>query len=213
MSISRSAQADRVTSGEWQDLVEQEFRIAYQVSDSFLDGGEQAAGPHTAEVDPVEGLHRDEEAELVALVQWFHWISIESQSGEGSTPGDYRGEFELSINEGVGSPDDDALNDTESNLQVPGYRHGNVFNRLWRSDAVGLSPFNDTTNGTGGGGQSGWNGFEVLPYRDLFGQGPIVDSRDTLFTAAHIASHENDNENLEMEVGVSLFWDVYEVPD
>lgn len=73
-------------------------------------------------------------------------------------------------------------------------------------------PFDDQTNGPGGGGQTEPGDIREMHYRQVTGRGPVLDSTDDL-TAVYDLEGEDLTVTFLGDISVYLIWDVAEVSD
>jgi hypothetical protein len=224
MSVSRSGDTipSNVRSSAWEDYEHFFTAESFNVATGRLNGGAQSFGPNGADYEILGGgLHRGEIAELVAVILESTDVQITEQSGSGTEPGQAIFEYETARGE-FGDQVDPASIGGEEDLEnkLERTKHGYDLNRdeILHFRAFASQSFNDTANGTGGGGDIGTLGApSVINFRDEMGVGPIFDNdTDTLRTGATVLTKNLTNEPVDAKVRMRYVFDVMEqgdVPD
>jgi hypothetical protein len=162
------------------------------------------------ELDPADGLHRGEVAELVALEVEHLECAIEPTDGDFATQPGY-GRFELQLSrEGFTF---DTINDgqpdfTTVNIQVSDdFRHVFYFGKA-RATQPYFDSVDQSVNDNGTGDSPILNDFRN--YRDEFGMGPLFFDDDVLNDHAYLQAVNVPNDIVVGTAEFHLYWDVYE---
>lgn len=139
-----------------------------------------------ARVDPLEGLDREELAEIVGFEWYINTSARTSQSGanQNSDQSEVIMDFTANINDGVdftGGPVSVTKNTTTNvasgdNDSTTAVNDGELF----RINRVINAPFSDASSGVSGGGGSFGPTHVYRNYRDIMGGGPVIDRFDDL---------------------------------
>lgn len=202
----------------WQNFEPQHFEFDIGLPDANLAGdtGETAAAGKQAELEPAGGLHRGERAELVAIMLWEHSVFLKQQSGQGTTPGIARYQTQWVRSDGVNFEefiDNQPTTGGEADAFVSLNVAQNSEAHLFFAQATTQTPFNDTVNGTGGGGSSLDDPIKMIRYRDMFGWGPVLEPEETVEIFANLTTDQIDTETVNAITEATLVWDVWETPE
>lgn len=209
------------------DLEHQFLGIQDFVLDTELDGSTGQAWTDTQAVSPVsetKDLQRGQVAELVAIDYMGGELHCEQQSGQGSTPGSFSYEsfgflsdpgkdttadtdMKQTVNENDGTANSATMKIQEQYVKSGAF--------LWFARSSSGTPFNDTVNGTGGGSSGNTLPAYRLPFRQMYGVGPLTWWDDNLKVEVQrqIKADQIDTEGITAKCGVGLVWDVHEVDD
>lgn len=175
------------------------------------------------------GLKRNEVAEVVAIEKVTFRALHMARGNSGTTPGTARIDAQLSVNDfpdfgsatyPVDSDNPDALDEDDDGLDEwivrdssvkPGNPTEKGGNLLWKEEGVIAQAFNDTVNGTGGGGYDGIDsGHYMRNYRTNFGRGPLLYPDDEVFGTLAVDLNDWDNERIQVLLKTMLYLDIYE---
>lgn len=170
---------------------------------------------------PMGGLERGEVAELVAFYPRFESLTFQDVDNAGTTPGSVIAETEITrtptgfsefrdLQDQAGAVTDD----TNWNTNAATAQVGDEF--LYFNTLSAQMPFNDTTNGSGGGGHLALDGGpdQIIDYRDMYEHGPLFfwDENEILGTMV-LDLFEVANVPVSFEVEYQTVWDIWEVAD
>lgn len=188
------------------DLEQYSRSSDYIVRSAALSGGQQTHNPpNPPELEPAGGLHRGEVAELVAVWVEDTNIDVVETGNAGTTPGTLTGENELKLVAPMKSTtiDEDGSNDVD--LRGSDFDDDNLVARWF---AHGHAAFNDTTNGSGGGGYGSGFASKRYNFREELGQGPVLEEDDRLFERASIMTNDMANQDVRFRNYFRTFWEV-----
>lgn len=166
--------------------------------------------------EPLGGLSRDEVAELVTLVAVVS-LSLNSDVGT-DDPAHMTADWELSFDStattlrlAAGQPDVTEADvggitgvDSRSTRVVD-------FDVLDFGMASAANPYNNATDGTGGGADSTHLAYSK-PFRSWYGGGPVVDRHDELFVhVGFLRELTSAGIDFKLAMKYHLAWDVFEV--
>jgi len=190
--------------------------IRHQLS---FNGGEPSSPPIEDERQfeiTARGLDPDEIAELRGMrVQVSTFFDADTaEDNVGSVRIDADAGFNLSGTEVLSlgastedkDPDDDGTDEGEAR-----FRTTDEVGQLWTWSGVVSAPFDDDTNGNGGGAYA-VNQTEMLVFPDFLGTGPVVDVNDDFTSKLRCLETANESE-LGVEVRYSLYYLVDEIED
>lgn len=171
-------------------------------------------------LDP-DRLGRDEVAELIAL-NYRHELHLEDHNeGTNTTPGAVQARQILGINvdrsdsvlfvEATGEMDESTflegagnIEDLETDIAVsPG--------NLVESKLTVNPAFNDTTNGTGGGGTTA-HYEQFINFREFVETGPVVDANDNLDVVQRL-QHDEVGGQSSTFLYATMYWVTHEIED
>lgn len=161
----------------------------------------------------IGGLANNEVAELV-----YHelQITLEPEAEQGndqnvSSDFEFRGVFGANIGQGNGFQG--LANDVEEQISNTTNGYDAAEDRIFQLfRANGVLPFDDETNGPGGGALPTTAIYEK-PWRNLVGRGPVLDSNDDLSLSGFINGSDTVLDDAGANVRVHLVWDVAETDD
>lgn len=162
-------------------------------------------------------LERGEVAEIVAVEFTGGKMEFGQDDGVGTTPGSAWAEIQA-VTDGYESEDaiSNNVEDGSGNTGELKTTSRTYTNYLWGTATACGSAFNDTVNGTGGGGYAGnFNPF-VLNYRDQFGIGPLLwwDEDEPYFQhQTQITTRANSNLVLHYKAFTKYYFDFHELDD
>lgn len=162
-------------------------------------------------------------AELVAFQRHSALAHIEKVSGEGTTPGSARVEYQVNkrpdqqierirednIGDNPGARGDLSNDEFEPSQITP---FANIMIGIDTMDFTTLSVgqgFNDTVNGTGGGELAVQADTFFINYRNEFGRGPIFEDDEALQLGFGIKWNQIENEKIRLEYHFSAIFDVF----
>lgn len=167
-------------------------------------------------------------AELIAIRRHVAFARPIEVDALGTTPGSFHVEFQIQTGgnpiwgteEGSwtdytdqSSPSYGDLNDEYQGV----VNESKVWpDHLFESAVAGHTAFNDTSQGTGGGGQSAHHQPSYFNFREVFGQGPLyTDPSDNtaLLCQGVINWSQIDNQALECKVVDSTYWDIWQLDE
>lgn len=176
------------------------------------------------------GIERNQVGEIVAIERTVFRATQEARGNSGTTPGIARidmqwiggtpdADFPDRTNEGLPAghealdEDDDGFAEWANVFAT--YNSGNAFendgNLLWKDEGVIGQGFNDTVNGTGGGGFADISaGHQLRDYAGTFGRGPLVYPETEIVPVCSIALQNWENEDIRIFQVIKLYIDVYE---
>lgn len=214
------------------DLERWRIQQTLETDPANFDGSERFSDiGGSIEIGNLLGLERGEVAELVALEDYNVAFRIEQGGNAGTTPGSVRWDHSLWIRPSVSSPDpfifDDPATEIETTENLDPDGDGNTeathsisaveANTLFEDVNTWSTPFNDTTNGTGGGASpdnamlSG--GGVAKNFRKEYGRGRILAPGDELGVSGFIDVDEIANEPAWMKWQMMMVFDVFELEE
>lgn len=214
LAVEDDAEAYQSESRSWDDLEVQPVVIISKIDAADNSSGANGGLNSVHGLEPAEGLHRGEVAELVGFHLDVHSLWVRAAGGSGTTPGVVQSEYEFSAGPDGGDTvfQRDTDEEDKNNLvDVIGYRH-EVNNSVYAKNFVHATQgFNDTTNGTGGLGNMGDdNGHVRINFRDEFGRGPVLGPTDTITFGHSLSTWEIANETVQDHMACRFVWDIYE---
>lgn len=198
---------------QWHDLTQIQWAASLE-----LDMGTSAGGVFSGSFrDSIPGFQRGEVFELV-LVQPLGFQCI----SEAATDEAYEIAFDIETT---------VVFQRGISRQTSGFNVGNDPDGIFANGATGAtmtsdidavhrgilhytSHQEDTTNATGSGGTSVWNGpLEIIDFRDHFGHGPLIDEQDTevqttVRTNGGVGAHAEGTH--VVQYGYNLYFDKWE---
>lgn len=154
------------------------------------------------------GLNRGQTAELVQL-SWNGIFGFNNMStGANQTPGNVDADYEISL-----SPESQIIFAPGEQITYDGKIIQNNETRntspdiLYHSTPHQWAPFNDTVNGSGGGGTFHMD-HGHMNFRNAFGSGPVLDHNDRIFEHLKLFDHEIETTDIGLYVNLTYFWDV-----
>lgn len=212
--MSRTPSSDRST--KFDDLEQYSRSSNYMARSGDLNAGEQVVlnPKNPPAIEPADGLHRGEVAELVAVIIEDHSVHVREESGDGTTPGTLLFENELktgldmknrNINEGDGTADG------KPDVRGNDYPQSNELLARWF--AHNSASFNDTAAGTGGATGGGAGPWKVYNFREMFGQGPVMDHEEVIYERASFTINDMANQDVRATNYFRLFFDIAEKGD
>lgn len=204
----------------YDDLETQWFSCTIGASASNLDGTTQNWDLGDVNFDPVaeNRLDRGEIAELVAFRLVDSSAEVKEQSNAGTTPGVFV--IEQTVH---GRPDMPAGTTLEGNKGHGDGSGNNVFRTVsfnptyapihYHRDVI-YTAFNDTVNGTGGGGSmDNGSNTQYINFRNEYGLGPLFDHSESLSQENWVVSRDNANQGFDYKTKYELVWDIHEYSD
>lgn len=195
----------------WWDLEHQTLSGGITVSSNELDGSGQDFNWDPVSYTPAGSLDRGEVAELVGIEWDMHSMLVE-EGNAGTTPGTAMWEYGLIMDQ---SQNFKEIHDNLSAQNGLGLWDGFESTEQFRLLHIYMNlyaAFNDTANGTGGGGQQALReGFKN--FRRDFETGPVFFHDDDLLFNMFLDSNDNDNQNIKSSYFITLYWDIFEVQD
>lgn len=195
-----------VLSAEYDDFEIQHEVVINRYRTDMAGGNTQFEPLHSFE--PVNGLARDEVAELVALS-----IQQYSTSGETSANDRVQEEWELSYDSNAHLQQEDT-NETEDFEGLTGFDVNTLnildIDVLWHWYRGVQSQIISGSDSAGAGPMS-QDMVEWVPYRPWFGVGPTADRHDELFLHFRVQNDTIDTP-LRTETRLVLVWDVFDAP-
>jgi len=164
------------------------------------------------------GLNPDEVAELVGMnVRALVFSQADQpQDSLGSMTATLEAGFNLSGEEFLyGNYDELEQFDVDDSGTVDFENRSNSIDEqglLWAQAMQFEKGYDDDSNGNGGAGGSGNHTEEWIPFRDRFGQGPIVDEIDD-FSSKILLDLENMIATCEARATYSLYYNVMELEE
>lgn len=213
MSVGRGGSPEgHLPEDGFNDLEQYSRSSDYIVRDSALSGGQQTFNPpNPPDIEPAGGLHRGEVAELVMVIIEDCAAYVKQQTFQGTTPSTILFENELKTKAPMHSSSIDADSSSpDVDLRGHDYDDDNLIARWY---AHGYTPFNDTVNGSGGGGTIDAIEMKVYNYRKMFGLGPVLREDDVLFERASFTVNDADTEDIAGSNYIRTFWNVGEEGD
>lgn len=207
------------------DLIQQRITITTDITAANLDGSTPQEFIYTQDIPMPSSsleLSRGEVAELVACDFHGGSVGVTQQANNGATPSSIRHEMftfmnELGANNTVQTNHENTSTDSAGNsskMSTVEERFQTGAWELFQSYAVVTNSFNDTVNGTGGGG---FNGGDHDPrYLDLRGRhgiGPLKrwdDNKGMVVTQA-LEPSDMSNEVVFVKYGITNYYDIHEV--
>lgn len=207
MSVDKAARR----GGTYSDIEQQ--TVKFQMDMGAGEQNENGVVAFREEVLGPQGLDRDQVAELVAARYFVAHQIKDDDIATNQTPGSSRGFSILGLNtrDGVIQGEQTGVDETEI-LQDTGASTVEAFGRV--SDDPGLlfeqkseadAAFNDTASGTGGGAAI-TKAETVIPYREWFGHGPIVDATDDIEGQLRI-THDEVGGTTELTLFAQMYWE------
>lgn len=200
---------------EYEDISEQRIDAVFAVNTGALSSTsiETFSQRVDFEVPEAGGLDKNERAELVGWVLEDVSVIVEQEASAGTEPGTARIGCELVFAQpGIGAITEVNQGDagTDGQISVDVVEENNPF--ISRAEARTESPFNDTTNGSGGGGAHQRPTYlDEMWYRDHFGRGPVIDRfQDVIELVMSMRTVEMQNEGVNASVAWRLYWNVFE---
>lgn len=211
----------------YDDLVTMRFQQTINTVPANVSGSVNLGSPGGATtIGNLLDLNRNQVAELVALEDYNVAMRIEQVDGQGTTPGSVRWDHNLFLRptESSNNPfifDDPALElentenhdiDDDGNTEFEESFSVVETNTLFEDVTTYEGPFNDTTNGSGGGGTATWGISGVFKnYRREYGRGHIAPAGDEIGSGGFVDVDEIDNEPIWMKWQVKTVWDIHEL--
>lgn len=225
MSVSRTG--DSVEA--WDELEHQIFTVEVEVNESDWGTGLGLWQP-VITIDPVDGLERDEVAELVAL----EYVMVLSDNKAHTDEARIRSGFEVSLEPTAKilpvvsntfsqtqtfdkAPTDGGTAQvglspgTNIDSSTGGEDQGGILDTdvlMWDSMRT-WNGAQDTTTGAGAGGENRSTHHKLINYRDEFGRGPEVDRHNNLFVHALMDIKVNQRAALA-GLEARMHWNVFE---
>lgn len=206
-------------------------REQYQFAQEIDGGNNSGLRIGYASVDPLEfrgGLDQNEVAELVALHN-IHVVvapdDYQTISGD-EEPGtiDFTATVGMNLDSqaDIIQPADNSLSNYVPGTVVADEEGGSAGSTqarvksksevLEHFSVTTPTAFNDTANGTGGGGSDGTDYFGTSNYRELFGRGPVLGADDQLSVVMKNV-HNRVSAASECEIRFTPIWDIATVDD
>lgn len=171
---------------------------------------------------PIEiagGLSRGEIAELVCL--HVHNVSPVIEPAGGGTSSDGNVECDLSWQltlDNDGDMTDEQYRTVEDGEFADSRLKGNRYESYDPSNLYSVridgsyGPWQDTASGNGGGG-SIHSTNALIPFRDLFGQGPTMDRHNEFTDSGQMAAANMTGARVGTTVAFTAYWDIQEAGD
>lgn len=206
--MAARADPEDVLSDNYEDLEVQHEVILNRYRSDLSGGNTQFEPLHSFE--PLNGLARDEVAELVAI-----YITQDSRpSFTQGSENTLQEEWELSFDSDAHLQQEDT-DETEDFEGLTGFDL-NVLNLLdidvlWQNYRTFQAQILSGSDSAGAGGAKSSRTADYIPYRAWFGQGPITDRHDELFVHFRIQNQAFDAFG-RTETRMTLWWDVFDAP-
>lgn len=212
----------------YHDFEVQHFEANARVGDPQTQSGtsnpEQTRNEAGAAFEVVSGdLHRSEVAELVALYVQNHIVHVDQPSLNTPTNVRAAATIGLDVPETMLTDDDVVSVDyqglltggdvfTGPNDNTSDWRDEDAPDVWWQNQLIAVPSWYNSTTGAGAPGTlTGNPGPQLIPFREWFGRGPIVDPPDEVRTswAWNLTNYAADN-NLYQQVRGTLYWQVHD---
>lgn len=216
MSVNRGGPEGTKTIGEideYSDLTKQKYAFRHDLDMSTQDASGNIKFTPLGGTTVAGGIERNEVAELVALIPMYEQFQVREGDNQGTTPGSAYCELEFYRHPSNfnNSNVDYTVDDTAFSYSRATELANNdllYFNLLTLTTA-----FNDTVNGTGGGGDSGGRTQTPLLFRDWFGRGPLFYDDDNVTVGGYMDWTQVDNQKLSVLGEYHAYWDTFEMED
>lgn len=217
---------------DYDDLVYQNINWSHRVWFDATNGNDLPAdgsqGLHlTDRFFPLGGreglMERNEIAELVAIQFLGMMIVPIETGGAGTTPGTITAECELNrpgggynLNPGadpgpVGADIFRGAGDIDNGSIIPGGYTEVGGNQFHHAKAAAYTAFNDTVNGTGGGGSPGISAINPpIDLRQHFGRGPLFYPDEEMQVNGRVEWFQVENQGVLLTGRYAMWWDIFE---
>lgn len=214
MSVTSNIDTDVETLGDlddYSDFVVQNVAFTFD----FDEANQLAQGQATpsTSIAPGGGVDRDEAWELVALVPQHETLMPVDQAGRGTTPGSVLADWQYyryptdwtTTNQEVSGDDAFTFTNVETIPDNP--------DLLYQTRVSMTAAFNDTVNGTGGGGSMSGSIGTPRYFRNLSGgnHGPIFEDENTFNTGINVQWWDMQDQRFRVSGAVKLYWDRWEL--
>lgn len=199
------------TAEDWSDFVHQTERVYVQIPASSLDGNENPKMEPAYELDPAGGLARDEVAELVHA----EFNLSTNVKNAGTLDGNIEAKWQVTFGDQAPMHYGPDGNFTETfdgeSIDVKVMESTDpdlVFYRRQRA-------FQQVVDPAAGVGAGGTFPNETVQYslRDMYGQGPLAGSRDSLNFFLNWDNDGIQNQDVNSCCSVNLAWEIHELDD
>lgn len=172
-------------ASEYSEFDIQTTKAELEIQGDFAGGGNELDQVLT--IEPAGGLQRNEVAELVAL---YETIYFAQEASPGELENEVLFEYELSTDPNLrviqGGSELSSSTDLGGTTGLDGNFADTVDPDVLRVNAWGgASMSQDETNGAGAAGINAHD-WEIIPYRQVFGTGPVFDRHDNLHYHMHM---------------------------
>lgn len=211
MSVSRDSEVRPVEDevDDYEDLYFQDVNFVFEPDETAYPASDQVTW--SIGYDVLRGeMDRWDVAELVAIIPKREMATLLEAGGAGTTPGTAQADWELyRAPTTVYDNFTDADTGTSATTALFNASHTVHPDLLYQTMMPAFMPFNDTVNGTGGGGAPGYGRPDPVLFRDWYGRGPMFEHDENLHLGGNLQWWDIDNVRIRCSGGYRAVWDLF----